>query len=288
MGLMTDNLQLIDVVEQLKVFIPLTDKFHTVNNLIPDDQELLSISPNTVVVDALEIMRQKHYSQLPVVAGNKVLGVFSYRSFAENFKKISSGKDKPDLDQLRMIDFIEKAHFVQVSDDIEEILTRLNENDYLLVGQMERLLGLITTSDLARYFYQYASIVMLFSEIELTLRKIIQACIDDQKIHEFASLTLRGIYSEEKLPKSVDDMTLSDYAQLIGDGRCYPHFGKVFGQGEWQRKRTRSRLEEIRELRNDAFHFRREMNTQDIENLLGYRDWLKTLTMAFEEQNKGA
>jgi predicted transcriptional regulator len=278
----------IAVAEQFEGFIPLTEEFHTVNNLIPDDQGLLNIPPDMLVIDALDIMRQKHYSQLPVLAGNKVLGAFSYRSFAENFKKASTGKEKPDLSQLRVIDFIEKVHYVQVSDDIEQILTSLNENDYLLVGQMDRLLGVITASDLARYFYRYASIMMLLGEIELTIRKIIQACIDDQQLQEFARLTLSKIYSEEKLPKTVNEMTFSDYAQMIGYGDCYPHFEKVFGQGEWQRKRARSKLEEIRELRDDAFHFKRGITTQDIDNLLEHREWLKTSTIAYEAKNKGA
>jgi len=284
---MTDTPQLIEFVAQLKTLIPLADEFHNVNHLISDGQELLFISPDKLVVDALDIMREKHYSQLPVFAGNRVLGVFSYRSFAEKFREVSSNSDKPDLNQLRVLEFIEKAHFVQIADDIEQILSPLNENDYLLVGQVERVFGVITTSDLARYFYKYAAILMLFGEIELTIRKIIRACVDDQKLVEFTHITLGGIYSEANLPKSVQEMTLSDYAQLIGDGRCYSHFEKIFGSGTWQRKRTRSKLEEIRTLRNDAFHFKRQMTTKDIDNLLEYRDWLKNLTIAFEAQNTG-
>lgn len=284
---MTEGPQLSEIVEQVKVFIPLTDAFHTVNNLIPDGQQLLVITPDALITDALEIMRQNHYSQLPVIAGSRVVGIFSYRSFAENFRKVSTGKDKPDFGHLRVIDFIEKADYVQILDEIEQILTPLDQNDYLLVGQRERLLGVITSSDLARYFYKYAAILILFGEIELTIRKIIQACIDDIQLQEFSRLTLGGIYSDEKLPKVVQEMTLSDYAQVIGDGRCYRHFEKVFGPGDWQRKRTRLKLEEIRDLRNDAFHFRREMDIQDVENLLQYRDWLKTLTIAYEARNKG-
>jgi len=38
---MTEGPQLSEIVEKVKVFIPLTDAFHTVNNLIPDGQQLL-------------------------------------------------------------------------------------------------------------------------------------------------------------------------------------------------------------------------------------------------------
>jgi predicted transcriptional regulator len=288
---MTDEALRIEIAAQVKVFIPLTDEFHSVNHIIPDDQDVFTIQPDTLVVDALDIMRDKHFSQIPVRVGRNTLGVFSYRSFAENFKTLSKGKEKrdqPDLNQMIVRDFIEKPHYTGVSDDLEGILEPINEYDYLLVGQKERLQGIITSADLARYAYRYASIWMMFSEIELTIRKLIHACVDDQKLLDFVNLTLRSIYSEEKLPKTVQEMTLSDYAQLIGDGRCYHDFEKVFGTGDWNRKRTRSMLDEIRELRNDAFHFKREINTQDIENLIGYRDWIKTIAESYEGQNQGA
>lgn len=284
------QLQSLEVFPELKVSVSLSDEFHTVNHLIPDNQVLHTISPDTLVIEALKIMRENHYSQIPVLAGNTVLGVFSYRSFAENFLKLNTGKDKPDLEQLKVREFVEKPLYVQVSDDIEPTLKSLSENDYLLVGQRERLLALITSQDLARYTYLFASILMLFREIELTVRKIIQASLDEKQFQDCAQKTLSGIYPADKLPKSVNEMTLSDYAQLIGDGRCYPHFARIFGDGEWHRKKTRSKLDEIRELRNDAFHFRRDLVTQDIENLFEHRDWLKNLAIAYEAETneKGA
>jgi len=282
---MPDNLQQMEILEELKVFFSLSDEFHTVNHLIPDDQELQKIPPDTLVIDVLKTMRQNHYSQIPVMVGNTVLGVFSYRSFAENFAKISSMKEKPDLGQLRVIDFIEKPNYVQVSEDIEVILKSLSDNDYLLVGQKERLIALITSLDLSRYTYMFASVFMLFREIELTVRRIIQACTTEEQFQSCIHQTLKGIYAEDKLPKNVHEMTVSDYAQVIGDGRCYPYFEKVFGAGELQRKRTRLRLEEIRELRNDAFHFRRDLNTHDLETLLEYRDWLKNIAIVYDANN---
>jgi hypothetical protein len=218
------------------------------------------------------------------MAGNTVLGVFSYRSFAENFVKISSMKEKPDVKQLRVMDFIEKPNYVQVSEDIEIILKSLSDNDYLLVGQKERLLALITPLDLARNAYLYATVYELFREIELTIRRIIQACTNEEQFQECIHQTLTGIYKEEdKLPKSVQEMTVSDYAQVIGDGRCYfPYFEKVFGVGDPHRRRTRLRLEEIRELRNDAFHFRRDLNIQDLETLLDHRDWLRNIAIVYD------
>jgi predicted transcriptional regulator len=285
---MTDNPQLIEAVEQIAisdkvaVFVPIADEFHTVNHVIPDDQVLTTIPPNMLVTEALEIMRKNHYSQLPVLSGERIIGVFSYRSYAEEITSIYDTKDKPDIKQLQVHNFLENLPTIQIFEDIEKVFSPINEYDYLLVGKADKLLGLITAADLLRYFYKYAAVYMMLSEIERTIRKIIQECADEQKIIEYAVLTLNNIYPADRIPKSIYEMTMNDYAQVIGDSRCYQTFEIIFGPGDWQRKRTRSNLVEISRFRNDAFHFRREITMQDIDSLFGYRDWLKSVTSAYE------
>ncbi|MHB0924447.1 MAG: CBS domain-containing protein [Bellilinea sp.] len=282
---MTDNQQLTELVEKVKVFISLTDTFHNVNHLIPDDQQLLTIPAGTTVNEALAIMRKNHYSQLPVITENrKVLGVFSYRSFSETIVRASTGKDKPDLNKLSVKDFLEKAHYIQIFDDIEEILPSLDERDYLLVGRPERLIGIITISDLARFFYRYAYIFILLSEIELTIKKIIQICLEDEQFRECAQKALNGKY---KNLETLDDMTFNDFILMITNKEFYPQFEVVFGQGELHRKRAIEILTDIRNFRNDAFHFKREMNNSDISILLGHQYWLKVITTDFEEEING-
>ena len=63
----------------------LVDSFHRVRSLIPDDQKLAAIPPETLVSEALKLMKKNHYSQLPVVAGDAVLGIFSFRSFSDQY-----------------------------------------------------------------------------------------------------------------------------------------------------------------------------------------------------------
>ncbi len=56
--------------------------FHLVMEALPEEQELLKISPETKVKAALEIMKERRFSQLPVVSGKTVLGIFSFRSLS--------------------------------------------------------------------------------------------------------------------------------------------------------------------------------------------------------------
>lgn len=56
--------------------------FHRVQRLIPEGQELRTIGPEKPMKEAFVIMQRNHYSQLLVVIGDAVLGVFYYRSFS--------------------------------------------------------------------------------------------------------------------------------------------------------------------------------------------------------------
>ena len=56
--------------------------FHLVNSLLHDEQSVVSVRPGTLVHEALALMRQYGFSQLPVIEGGLVVGVFSHRSFA--------------------------------------------------------------------------------------------------------------------------------------------------------------------------------------------------------------
>jgi hypothetical protein len=122
----------------------------------------------------------------------------------------------------------------------------------------------------------------MIAEIELSLRRIIGAFVTQDELLSCIRNSLKDKYVEETQPSSLANMTFNDYVQIIGDGRNWPHFTTVFGQGEWQRKITTARLKEVGDLRNEVFHFRREITSHDLEILSARRDWLQMKARAFE------
>ena len=56
----------------------LKDLFHLVKEVLPESQEVVTFSPEKTIAEALDFMRTHNFSQIPIVSGNKVLGVFSY------------------------------------------------------------------------------------------------------------------------------------------------------------------------------------------------------------------
>jgi predicted transcriptional regulator len=261
------------------------ESFQRVNSLIPENQDVTAVDPETTVTQAIDLMRRHNYSQLPVREGDQVLGVFSYRSFA--LEAVKLGKEQIELGNLPISEFIEKADHVHVLADLVSTFGALERDGFVLVGQPDLLQGIVTPVDMFHYLYKVASPFILLAEIELALRQLIRACVDNQGLQECANVTLRQVYEEGSLPSTIEDMSFNDYVQIIGDGRTWPRFQKVFGgASDWQRKRTRTKLEVIRDLRNDVFHFRRKLEPVDYENLVTHRDWLLLIAKAFEARKR--
>ena len=68
-----------------------TELFHRVNSVIPDEQKLVTVKPEMAAADALELLEKHGFSQVPVVVGQEVLGLFSYRDFSR--RVIEDGRE---------------------------------------------------------------------------------------------------------------------------------------------------------------------------------------------------
>jgi predicted transcriptional regulator len=77
------NLRVLDRPTVAKELDLASELFHRINRIIPEKQSLLTFPPGRLVKDAIALMRQNGYSQVPVVDNGEVLGVFSFRSFAQ-------------------------------------------------------------------------------------------------------------------------------------------------------------------------------------------------------------
>jgi CBS domain-containing protein len=262
----------------------LAELFHLVRNLIPEDQELVVARPDMRVREAIELMQRHNYSQLPVVAGQAVLGVLSFRSLTT--KLLEMGRISEHFGNLPVDEFMEQFEFAQLSDNWESTIVHLDRDDGVLVGHRDDLVGILTPMDVLSYLKDIANPFVLLAEIELSLRRIVGACVTDEELQACAEQCLSGKYPPNEMPTKLSDMTFNDYVQIIGDGRNWPHFEVAFGAGDWLRKRTAKRLKEVRDIRNDVFHFKRRLLPVDIETLTKRREWLQMKTRAFEAKRR--
>jgi predicted transcriptional regulator len=262
-----------------------TELFHRLNSVLPVDQEIVSVLPETPVREALDLLSKHGFSQLPIVVGHQVLGMFSYRSFSKTVFKLSGKVNNNPFNpqELFVEDCIEKPSYARVTDEFNAWFDAIDKQDAVLVGEPNRLQGIVTAMDILRYLYRVASPFVLIAEIELSLRALIRLAVDQDGLVECAKTSLKH-YSDDKLPTSLEHMTFNDYVQIVGDGRNWEHFEAIF---KGNRASTRAKLEQVRDLRNDVFHFRREITMEDYETLSALRDWMLMKAMATEARTQG-
>ena len=262
----------------------LSELFHMVNRILPEDQSVRSVPPDTTAKIALGLMQEHGFSQLPVVEKNSVLGMFSYRAFA---LEVANSDPKLDVNSLPVEDFLEhdKPEYARLSDEFRELISTLDEKDSVVVSGPEDLIAILTPMDVLRYLYSVANGFVLIEEIEVTLRALIREALPDpETFSACVAMSLSLKYKDDKLPQCVEDMTFEEYIGLLRDGRNWQHFHPVFGS---TRDRVRGKLEPIRNLRNDVFHFRRELSAEDHQQLSACRDWLYRCSRKIDARRGG-
>jgi predicted transcriptional regulator len=264
-----------------------SELFHRINRIIPQDQVVLSVPPNCRVREAIALMQKHGYSQVPVVDEGEVLGVFSLRSFAKRAAQSTLdelSKENCAPGDLRVDEFLEQFKFARVTEEMDQVFDAMDRDNGILVGSPKRLVGVLTPMDFLRYLYQVASPFVLVSEIELALRALIRLGLTKEQIVAAAKRCLANRYGgEDKVPTTLEDMTFDNYQLLISHGENWAQFERLFGG---TRTRTSAKLKEIGAIRNDLFHFKREITIQDHQALADYRNWLLSKVKQAEAHRK--
>lgn len=262
-------------VEKSKAFVGVDELFHRLNRAIPSDQQVLSLLPTMSAREAIKLLGDKFYSQAPVVAGNKVLGVFSFRSFAKETAAYSLDaltKRKHAPGDLTVEECMEKFDYANLSDELHKHFDSLERYNGLLVGTPANLIAILTPMDVLRYLYRIASPFVAVSEIESALRTLIRSTASDEKIKELATTILkRQLAGITHVPETLEEMTFDNYRLLVASGDTWPIFQGVFGGS---RERVSAKLKEVGELRNTLFHFKRSIADAETQTIVQVRDWL--------------
>jgi predicted transcriptional regulator len=281
------NLRILDRSSAVRELDLASELFHRINRIIPQDQSLLILPPDCLVRDAVALMRKHGYSQIPVADNGEVLGVFSFRSFALGAAAATLDewtRQKIAPGDLRVDEFLEQFEFARVTEELSHVFDAMDRDNGVLIGTPERLVGVLTPMDFLRYLYYVASPFVMVSEIELALRALIRIALTPEQIVGAAKRSLTSIYGrEDKVPTSLEGMTFDNYQSLVCFGDNWPELEPVFGG---TRIRASAKLKEVGAIRNDLFHFKREIAVPDHETLAIHRNWLLSKIKQAEARRK--
>src|SRR6266536_2430217 len=168
----------------------LADLFHRVNSVIPEAQELVTVAPSTTAGEALALLAQHRFSQVPVVRGGEVLGSFSYRSFARGAVELHPQVHGA-LEEVPAEEFMEALDIAHATEELASIFDALDRDDAVLVGAPNDLQAVVTPMDALRYLYRLTEPYVQLGEIERSLRMVVDASVADGPLAECARRALQ-------------------------------------------------------------------------------------------------
>jgi predicted transcriptional regulator len=224
--------------------------------------KLITIDCNDCVDKAIELMLKNEFSQLPVMKGDKMVGVISYESLAKTVFSYSEAKSKLPS-KLRVRDFMEKVSKIfNTEEDVIALLDRLAEKSFVFVSKRDRVTDIITSFDALKFFRACGEDFLILNDIEIILRKIIADKFDASSFAEESKSCLK------KKPKTVNDIEFSEYDCFIEEK--WADFKDILLTKDFF-----EHLDKVRRIRNDVCHFKNQLGSSNREYLLNILKWLK-------------
>lgn len=282
----------------------------TVQQLIEDHQKIIKTKPDSPAKEALELMIQYDFSQLPVLDDNNMLlGIVTSDSILRALNHFGVP-----LTDLRVSHAIAKVKQYSPDDDLFDLLDALKDTYAVLIVQNDGTLKSIVTSyDTTEYFRRRAEDIMYVEDIESTVKDFIRVAFnhtDDTDQHTLNKTIAEVInsddhkklqgalmhylnrmmpgkasidqdvfeevftkhFSAKSSTKSFDDLTLSEYIQLILHKSKWTAFNSVF---QLRIEAMRHLLNGVRETRNALAHFHGEISAAQREQLHFCAEWLE-------------
>ncbi len=108
-----------------------------------------SVTPETMVIDALRLMAEKNIGAVMVVDNDKLVGIFSERDYARKVVLKDKASDSTAIREI-MTGNVYSVTPTQTIDDCMQLMTDKNFR-HLPVMDNGKLLGVISLGDLVRY-----------------------------------------------------------------------------------------------------------------------------------------
>ncbi len=89
---------------------------------------------------------------------------------------------------------------------------------------------------------------------------------------------------KKEVPRSLEEMSLHNYVMLLRFQGTWNRFVEAFGRNQ---DMAAAKLAPLPGLRNDVFHFRRDLTLEEYDTLRASRDWLLKRIRVVEAKKQG-
>lgn len=199
----------------------------------------LCTSPDASVSEAITLMLQHDYSQLPVTTTpHNVKGILSWKSLGT---RLALGKK---CDKVR--ECMDSVVEVRADASLFEAIQQIVEHECVLVrDETRKLTGIVTTADLSLQFRDLGEPFLLLGQIENHIRNLIADKYQKAELIEACDPSDSGREIED-----VSDLTLGEYIRLLENPKRWEKLGVPI-----DRKTLTDELKRVGRIRNDVMHF---------------------------------
>jgi CBS domain-containing protein len=199
----------------------------------------LCICPDANISEAITLMLQHDYSQLPVTTKPRdVKGLVSWKSLGS---RLALGKQC-----LKVRECMEEAAEVKADTSLFDAIQLIVAHECVLVRDATNALaGIVTTADLSLQFKDLSEPFLLLGQIEDHVRTLIADKYNKSELIAACDPADSGREIED-----VADLTLGEYIRLLANPKRWEKLAVPI-----DRKTFVEELERVRQIRNDVMHF---------------------------------
>lgn len=212
---------------------------YRIDGLESANRKPVSVKPDSQLTKATTLMLTNDFSQLPVMTTERdVKGTVSWKSIGS---RLAIGKKCP-----LIRDCMDPAQVINAEASLFEAINIISEHDYILVRAYDHTIcGIVTASDLSQQFRDLSEPFLLIGECEHLIRRLIHGKFKVDELEE-----VKNSNDSNRTVSGLADLTFGEYVRLLSDKNRWAKLKLPI-----DRKEFISRLDRIREIRNDVMHF---------------------------------
>jgi hypothetical protein len=220
------------------------------------------VKPDATLQQVITLMMTRDFSQVPVMTTERdVKGMISWKSIGSRLAL------KRPCAAVR--DCMELAEIASIDESLFSAIDKVAQHDYVLVQANDRTIsGIVTASDFNDQFRRLAEPFLLVGEVENGIRGILFGKFSVKELTE-----AKAPGDDERAIGAISDLTFGEYIRLIESEKGWKKLGLEIDRVEFI-----SRLNRVREVRNDVMHFDPDgLAPSDLVALREFARFLKSL-----------
>jgi CBS domain-containing protein len=251
-----------------------------IENIINQQAKLITVTEDDTVKHALDLMIENDYSQLPVVdKEERLAGMVTYQSVIQAARSFEVRNDEL---FVRDVAFTSIKSF-DVEDNLFDLLDEIKKNNAVVIVDPGGFpIGIVTSYDAAEFLRTRAEGLMRIEDIETTIKTFVlsyysskEGKLDmerlDQDVQFITNYKSDG--SNVKKPLKFNDLTLSDFISFLVQKSTWEYYEPYL---KIKREALITLLGKVRQIRNDLAHFRRDISSQSLDNLVYSAKWFES------------